>query len=128
MYTDWVQDKINAKFTLPGMCWSLSFIPKAIWQVGDSTSNIIESLHSDVNKEGVAFTLVGGMRKGQCFDQMKFQTLQVSLFIQIQQDPLTCGPLKAAEEVGVRLSYRTGHLSENTLRGVKRDSMWPSSF
>ncbi|KZP03707.1 hypothetical protein FIBSPDRAFT_768547 [Athelia psychrophila] len=100
---DWVHDKLSAKFAFPGMCWSQSFIPKVVWQIGDSTSNIVESLHSDVNKEGVACTLVGGIRKGQHFDQMKLQTLQ------------------AVETAGVRPSYKTGHSSENILRGVKRD-------
>jgi|SRR5882762_10691428 len=74
---DWVQDKIRSKFALPGICWQESFIPKLVWQAGDSTSNIIESLHADVNREGTFCTLVGATKKGQHFDNMKLQSLQV---------------------------------------------------
>jgi hypothetical protein len=49
-----------------------------VWQVGDSTSNIIESLHADVNREGTFSTLVGAAKKGQHFDNMKLQSLHVS--------------------------------------------------
>lgn len=48
-----------------------------MWQVGDTTSNIIESVHADVNREGVACTLVGGLQKGRHFDNLKQKTLQV---------------------------------------------------
>src|ERR1700734_434794 len=77
LFQGWVQDKIRSKFALPGICWQKSFILKLVWQVGDSTSNIIESLHADANTEGTSWTLVGGMQKGQHFDMMKLQSLQV---------------------------------------------------
>jgi hypothetical protein len=34
---DWVSDKIRSKFAFPAICWAKSFIPKSIWQVGDSS-------------------------------------------------------------------------------------------
>lgn len=71
-------DKRRSKFALEGICWARSYIPKLIWQMGDSTSNVIESLHSDVNKEGVAFSLVGGVHAGHHFDNLKMRTLNVS--------------------------------------------------
>jgi hypothetical protein len=60
------------------MCWAKSFIPKLVWQIGDSTSNIIESLHSDVNSEGIACSLVGGVCKGHHFDNLKLKTVNAS--------------------------------------------------
>lgn len=77
---DWVNDKVRSKFALPALCWQRSLIPKIVWQTADSTTNIIESLHFDVNQEGKSCTLVGGVRKGQHFDKMKLQTLEVSRF------------------------------------------------
>ena len=70
-YIAWVHDKIRSKFALPGICWQRSFIPIDIWQVGDNTSNIIESLHFDVNCEGKSCTLVRGMQVGHRFDLLK---------------------------------------------------------
>jgi hypothetical protein len=48
-----------------------------VWKAGDSTSNLIESVHADVNREGVGCTLVGGVKKGQAFDVMKMTSLKV---------------------------------------------------
>jgi streptomycin 6-kinase len=59
------------------MCWARSFIPKLVWQIGDSTSNVIEGLHSDVNTEGIACSLVGGIHRGHHFDNLKLKTLDV---------------------------------------------------
>ena len=59
------------------MCWEKSLILIDIWKAGDSTSNIIESVHADVNREGVGCTLVGAVRKGQAFDAMKMKDLEV---------------------------------------------------
>jgi hypothetical protein len=74
---DWVQDKRRSKFALEGICWARSFIPKLVWQMGDSTSNVIEGLHSDVNTEGIACSLVGGIHRGHHFDNLKLKTLDV---------------------------------------------------
>lgn len=63
------------------MCWEQSFIPKEVWQVGDATSNIIESLHSESNTEGISCTLVGGVQRGQHVDLLKEKTLTVSIVI-----------------------------------------------
>lgn len=75
---DWLSDKIQAKFALPGVCWERNYIPIEIWKVGDSTTNIIESVHADVNHEGVSCTLCGGVVKGRHFDLLKLKTLMVS--------------------------------------------------
>ncbi|KAF7965062.1 hypothetical protein HWV62_696 [Athelia sp. TMB] len=99
---DWVQNKVSCKFALPAICWQKSMIPKAIWRVGDTTSNIIESLHADVNKEGKFCSLVGGVKKGLRFDTMKVQSLEVF------------------EDFGIRPSYRSGHKSESIAMGIKR--------
>jgi hypothetical protein len=76
-FVDWVADKVRSKFAFPGICWAKSFIPREIWQVGDETSNIIESLHGDVNREGLSCTLLGGIKKGQHFDTLKEKTIEV---------------------------------------------------
>lgn len=75
--TDWVHDKVRSKFAFPAMCWERSFIPRTIWQVGDSTSNVIETLHSDVNQEGVGCSLLGGVVRARSFDILKLKSIQV---------------------------------------------------
>ncbi|KAJ6528652.1 hypothetical protein DFH09DRAFT_1413445 [Mycena vulgaris] len=72
---DWVNDKQSSKFFFPGICWEQSFIPLDIWNAGDPNSNLIESVHRDVNREGVHCTLLGGLKKGQLFDALKMKTL-----------------------------------------------------
>ncbi|KAF7975392.1 hypothetical protein HWV62_9607 [Athelia sp. TMB] len=59
----WVDDKLRAKFALPGICWEKSHIPLVIWQVGDATTNTLEALHADVNSEGKFCSLLGGLKK-----------------------------------------------------------------
>jgi hypothetical protein len=75
--SDWIQDKLSSKFAFPALCWEKSLIPIEIWNAGDSTSNIIESVHADVNREGVGCTLVGAVKRGQAFDAMKMNDLKV---------------------------------------------------
>lgn len=75
---DWVHDKRRSQFALQAICWEKSHIPKLVWQMGDATSNIIESLHADVNTEGIACSLVTGVRRGHHFDNLKLKTLSVS--------------------------------------------------
>ncbi|KAJ6453265.1 hypothetical protein DFH09DRAFT_964017 [Mycena vulgaris] len=99
---NWVADKIRSKFAFPAMCWEKSFIPKSIWQVGDNTSNIIESVHADADREGVSCTLVGGVKKGLHLDSLKMKTLG------------------NWERTGIRPSYARGHISESTTRSLKR--------
>ncbi|KZP11654.1 hypothetical protein FIBSPDRAFT_913544 [Athelia psychrophila] len=101
---DWANDKICSKFALAAICWERSLIPKLVWQTADSTTNIIESLHFDVNQEGKSCTLVGGVRKGQHFDKMKLQTLE------------------AFELTGVHPSYKTGHTSDNILSRLEKNN------
>ncbi|KAJ7210349.1 hypothetical protein GGX14DRAFT_363314, partial [Mycena pura] len=99
---NWVADKIRSKFAFAAMCWEKSFIPRAIWQVGDNTSNIIESLHADANREGVSCSLVGGVKKGRHFDTLKIKTLW------------------NLGSVGIRPGYARGHVSETTKKSLKR--------
>jgi hypothetical protein len=47
---------------------------------GDSTTNLIESVHRDTNREGIHCTLLGGLQKGQAFDSWKIRTLEVTKF------------------------------------------------
>lgn len=77
-FTDWIQDKLRSKFAFAGLCWEKSFIPEEIWRAGDNNSNLIETVHADVNREGVFCTLVGGVKKGEYFDARKMSTLEVS--------------------------------------------------
>ena len=77
-FPDWVQDKLRSRFALPGMCWEESFIPQVVWKNGDSNSNVVESLHADVNSEGLHCSLVCGLKKGLRFDMMKLQSIKVT--------------------------------------------------
>lgn len=78
--TDWVRDKETCKFAFPGICQEKSFIPLVVWKAGEAHSNLIETVHRDVNREGVHCTVVGGLLRGQAFDALKTQTLLVCLF------------------------------------------------
>ena len=78
---DWLQDKIQRKFVFPAICWEQSLIPFEVWNAGDSTSNLIESVHADVN-QGVGCTLIGGVKKGWAFDTMKMTSLKVFRILQ----------------------------------------------
>lgn len=75
----WVQDKVRSKFAFEALCWEKNYIPEDIWKAGESDSNLIEGVHSDVNREGIHCTLVGGIMKGQAYDSAKMKTLLVSL-------------------------------------------------
>lgn len=48
--------------------------------VGDATTNIIEGSHANVNLEGVRCTLLGGLRKGEHWDDMKLKGLEVGFY------------------------------------------------
>ena len=61
------------------MCWAQSFIPRVVWQNGDTTSNIVEALHADVNSEGIHCSLVCGVKKSLRFDKMKSGSIEVSI-------------------------------------------------
>ncbi|EAU88652.2 hypothetical protein CC1G_01025 [Coprinopsis cinerea okayama7 len=99
---DWLNDKIRSKFAFPAMCWEKSFIPELIWQMGESTTNLIEALHADANREGVACSLVGGFYKGLRFDELKEKTL------------------KTYEEFGIHSSYYPATEETRITRSLKR--------
>jgi hypothetical protein len=77
---DWVNDKFSSHFIFQGICWEKSCIPLPVWQAGERHSNLIETVHRDVNREGVHCTLLGGIIRGQRFDALKMKTLLVSRF------------------------------------------------
>ncbi|KAJ7657652.1 hypothetical protein DFH06DRAFT_1472990 [Mycena polygramma] len=99
---DWVNDKLSSKFVFPGICWERSHIPLVVWQAGERHSNLIESVHRDVNREGVHCTLLGGVIKGQRFDALKMKALQ------------------DYENLGIRPSYHPVHLVVNATKSYKR--------
>ncbi|KAF8176638.1 hypothetical protein K438DRAFT_71132 [Mycena galopus ATCC 62051] len=99
---DWVNDKITAQFPFPAICWEKSLIPLPIWQAGERHSNLIETVHRDVNREGVHCTLLGGVIKGQRFDALKMKTLQ------------------EYETFGIRPSYQPVNLVINATKSYKR--------
>ncbi|KAK7022633.1 hypothetical protein R3P38DRAFT_3196030 [Favolaschia claudopus] len=100
--TDWVNDKSRSQFAFEGWCWEKSHIPEIVWKAGQSHSNLVESVHADVNREGVRCTLLGGLKKGLAFDTQKMKTLQTF------------------EEYFIRPSYKSGHISENAIKSLKR--------
>ncbi|KAJ6585422.1 hypothetical protein B0H19DRAFT_927021 [Mycena capillaripes] len=99
---DWVRDKERSHFAFEGMCWAKSFIPKDVWMAGERTSNLIETAHADVNREGVHCTLVGGVMKGEFYDALQMKTLKV------------------LEEASIRPAYQKGHPTENAIKNIRR--------
>jgi hypothetical protein len=100
-----------------GICWQKSFIPHAILEAGDNNSNLIETVHSDVNREGVHCTLIGGIKRAQLFDSMKMKALNVG-----RQSCCSLHSLlpQVFESFGITPSYKTGLISENALGNLKR--------
>lgn len=119
--TDWIADKERSKFAFEAMCWAKSHIPLAVWKAGEPTSNLVEIVHADINREGVACTLVGGVLKGQRFDVYKLKSLQVSVIIS-SYDVLTKRHQQAYEAAGITPSYGSGHLYESAVKNLKRKS------
>ncbi|KAJ7828429.1 hypothetical protein B0H13DRAFT_2373213 [Mycena leptocephala] len=72
---DWVRDKESCQFAFSGICWERSFIPLPVWEAGDPHTNLIETVHRDVNREGVHCTLLGGLLRGQDYDELQRATL-----------------------------------------------------
>ncbi|KAJ7350770.1 hypothetical protein DFH08DRAFT_806761 [Mycena albidolilacea] len=87
---DWVNNKESIS-----SCWTYGK------NAGDSNSNLIESVHSDVNREGVHCTLLGGLQKAQRFNTLKMNTLITY------------------KNYGITLSYKTGHISKNVYSNLK---------
>ncbi|KAJ7218166.1 hypothetical protein C8J57DRAFT_1095711, partial [Mycena rebaudengoi] len=99
---DWIKNKQSSQFVFEGICWAKSFIPRDIWEAGDSNSNVVEIVHQDVNREGLHCTLLGAHAKAQSFDTVKMNTLRIY------------------EGFGITPSYRTRHISENAFLNLKR--------
>ncbi|GBE78483.1 hypothetical protein SCP_0113720 [Sparassis crispa] len=98
---NWIEDKIRSHFAFEGICWSKSMIPLEIWQAGERNSNLIESQHADVNREGVACSLVGGIVRGHHLDMLKLRTL------------------KALEDAGVEPSFQFRGSAEKAYKSLK---------
>ncbi|KAJ3904829.1 hypothetical protein F5879DRAFT_900538 [Lentinula edodes] len=74
---DWVQDKIESKFAFPALCWQVAQqIPFKVWQASDDTTNVIEGLHQDQLRDGSSLTLLGGLLRGEQYDDMRLQNLK----------------------------------------------------
>ncbi|KAJ7048278.1 hypothetical protein C8F01DRAFT_1285136 [Mycena amicta] len=109
---DWLRDKETTGFALQGICHAKSMIPLDIWKAGDPTTNLVESVHKNVNEDGVHCTLLGGLQKGQAYDSLKFRTLQARILCAF-----------TFEDAGIRPTYKTGHLFENAFANMrKRDT------
>ncbi|KAJ7913928.1 hypothetical protein B0H13DRAFT_1612047 [Mycena leptocephala] len=101
---DWVRDKENCKFAFSGICWECSFIPLPVWEAGDPHTNLIETVHRDVNREGVHCTLLGGLLRGQEYDELQRATLL------------------EFEQHGIRPSYHAVNPVTNAIKNVIRRS------
>jgi hypothetical protein len=86
---------------------------------GDSHTNLVESVHRDANREGIQCTLLGGLQKGQAFDSLKMRTLEVTSAIPFPF-PNVCRAFQMYETYGIPSTYRSGHLSENNFRNLRR--------
>ncbi|KAJ7259441.1 hypothetical protein C8J57DRAFT_951375, partial [Mycena rebaudengoi] len=61
---DWIKNKQYSQFVFQGIFWAKSFIPRDIWEAGDSNSNVVEIVHQNVNREGLHCALLGAHAKG----------------------------------------------------------------
>ncbi|KAJ3869996.1 hypothetical protein EV359DRAFT_28895 [Lentinula novae-zelandiae] len=74
---DWVRDKIKSKFAFPALCWQVAQqIPFKVWQASDDTTNVIEGLHQDQLRDGSSLMLLGGLLRGEQYDDMRLQNLK----------------------------------------------------
>ncbi|KAJ7833663.1 hypothetical protein B0H13DRAFT_1520011, partial [Mycena leptocephala] len=48
---DWVRDKESSQFAFAGICWERSFILLNIWKAGEPHTNLIKTVHRDMNRE-----------------------------------------------------------------------------
>ncbi|KAK1218049.1 hypothetical protein PQX77_019278 [Marasmius sp. AFHP31] len=100
--SDWLADKESLPFVFPAMCWEQSHIPYDVWMARTHSTNTVEAVHQDINREGIHCTLVGATRKAMRFDKMKLASLKIF------------------EDQGVRETYDSKHTFENALKNVKR--------
>ncbi|SJL06250.1 uncharacterized protein ARMOST_09586 [Armillaria ostoyae] len=73
---DWIDDKIRSKFAFQAICQAQSHIPLDVWRAGDTSTNLSEGLHADVNREGIQCSLIGALRRGQHYDLMRLKSQQ----------------------------------------------------
>ncbi|KAJ7841661.1 hypothetical protein B0H13DRAFT_1649125, partial [Mycena leptocephala] len=107
---DWVRDKESCQFAFSSICWERSFIPLPVWEAGDPHTNLIETVHRDVNREGVHCTLLGGLLRGQDYDELQRATLL------------------EFEQHGIRPSYHTVNPVTNAIKNVIRRGRWKPVF
>ena len=75
---DWVENKVQSRFTFEAMAWHRSKIPHNIWESSDATTNISEALHADINHEGTQNPLLGGIMCARYFDTMRIKVQTIS--------------------------------------------------
>ncbi|KAK1224976.1 hypothetical protein PQX77_012125 [Marasmius sp. AFHP31] len=100
--SDWLADKETLPFVFPAICWEKSYIPRDVWLARPHSTNTAESVHRDVNREGVRCTLVGATKKGMHFDLLKLKSL------------------KSFQDSRVRETYKSKHPFENALAALKK--------
>ncbi|KAG2045848.1 hypothetical protein BDR06DRAFT_985730 [Suillus hirtellus] len=74
----WLKDKLQTnKFALPTLYRPASFIPEDIWRACPTTTNSNEQAHRNINRDGVHLTLLGGIMRGQAFDDRAAQSIDI---------------------------------------------------
>ncbi|KAF8497998.1 hypothetical protein JB92DRAFT_2817464 [Gautieria morchelliformis] len=99
--SDWVKEKYDTNFAFAALCRELSHIPLDVWQAGARNSNLIETLHADVNREGKSCTLLGAIQKGMHFDLMKLKSV--------------------IHNTGIRPSYQSGASTQRIKKNICRE-------
>ncbi|KAJ7679320.1 hypothetical protein DFH06DRAFT_1316251 [Mycena polygramma] len=115
---DWVRDKESSQFAFAGICWQRSFIPIDVWRAGDAHTNLIETVHRDVNREGVHCTLLGGLLRGQDYDEMQRVALREYEAHGIHRSYHAAHPVTNAVKNVIRRSNNQAHRVEAQSRGV----------
>ncbi|KIJ08971.1 hypothetical protein PAXINDRAFT_88132, partial [Paxillus involutus ATCC 200175] len=66
----WLKDKIEGtKFALPALYFPKSLMPAEIWKACPRTTNGNEQAHRSINRDGTNLTLLGGVMRGQDYDE-----------------------------------------------------------
>ncbi|KAF9231054.1 hypothetical protein BU15DRAFT_29339, partial [Melanogaster broomeanus] len=74
----WLKDKIDGtKFALPALYFPKSLMPADFWKACPTTTNGNEQAHRSINRDGVHLTLLGGVMRGQDYDERAASSIDI---------------------------------------------------
>ncbi|CAG8687717.1 9522_t:CDS:2, partial [Scutellospora calospora] len=78
--------------------WYYSQIDMRIWNIAGETTNVSESAHADINREGKGLNLLNAIKKAQKFDNMKFTTCAIQDKYGVPKTGKNNGPIAKATQ------------------------------